>query len=246
MFLSAGYLAIQYGVDDEIAKFFVDREPPAGNLYWKDKLLYLRFETGYIFIPLIVDLLFKLGVDKKELLCDPFVGLMEDIGHVSALEEANQINKHEALNQCALLAQKAAVNTGYLKVVNEYFLESGDHPFRGFETGFKALHRGDVFLYSLAALHLSPNQYNTVVQYWFALISTLLLLDDAHDIKADELNNDHNAFLEVGLTKDGILQLQALVQRNLQLLQQVNRPLALKLDKQVIDLFQTHFQQLLN
>jgi hypothetical protein len=44
MFVSSNFLAIHYGVNDTIAKFFVDREPPINNLYWKDKLLYLRHE----------------------------------------------------------------------------------------------------------------------------------------------------------------------------------------------------------
>jgi hypothetical protein len=56
MFVSAGFLGIQYGVDDKIGKFFVDRDPPAENLYWKDKLMYLRVEPGWLFIPLIVEL----------------------------------------------------------------------------------------------------------------------------------------------------------------------------------------------
>ena len=36
MFVSADFLIIQYGVHDEIANFFVDREPPENNLYWNN------------------------------------------------------------------------------------------------------------------------------------------------------------------------------------------------------------------
>ena len=68
MFISTDFLAIKFGVDDAIARFFVDREPPANNLYWKDKLLYLRPAPGYLFIPLIVDLLFKIGIERQQLL----------------------------------------------------------------------------------------------------------------------------------------------------------------------------------
>ncbi len=68
MFISTGYLGIQYGVDNNIAKFFVDREPPANNLYWKDKYLYLRPSPGYLFIPLIVDI--------------PEILLQQHIGHI--------------------------------------------------------------------------------------------------------------------------------------------------------------------
>ncbi len=76
MFISADFLAIQYGVDDAIAKFFVDRKPPENNLYWKGKELYLRKEPGWLFIPLIVDLLFRLGIPKQQLLSSKFIELI--------------------------------------------------------------------------------------------------------------------------------------------------------------------------
>ncbi len=99
MFISANFLAINYGVDDAISRYFVDRQPPANNLYWHQKLMYLRAEPGWLFIPLIVDLLYKAGVDKKQLLSEEFVGLMEQIGHISAEEELRHITKEDALNK---------------------------------------------------------------------------------------------------------------------------------------------------
>src|SRR4051794_25269752 len=100
MFISADYLSIGYGVGNAIARFFVDREPPADNLYWKGKLLYLRPTPGYLFIPLIVDLLYKLNISKQQLMSEEFVSTMERIGHISALEETNQITSAEAVQQC--------------------------------------------------------------------------------------------------------------------------------------------------
>lgn len=99
MFISADFLGITYGVDDKIARFFADREPPLDNLYWKGKLLYLRPSPGYLFIPLIVDLLFKLGIDRNQLLSNEFVSTMEMTGHISALEETGQITKAEAIKK---------------------------------------------------------------------------------------------------------------------------------------------------
>jgi hypothetical protein len=246
MFVSTGYLSIQYGVNSEIAKFFVDREPPADNLYWKDKLLYLRFETGYIFIPLIVDILFKLGIDKTELLSERFVGLMEDIGHISALEETKQLSREQAIKQCSDRAAQMAVNIELHQLVNAYFLGETNHPFHDVETGIKALHRGDVFLFSLCALNIPSHLYTTIAQYWFALISLLLLMDDAQDVDADVLEQDENAFIEVGLTTKGIEHLKALVQQNLRLIEKVNKSLTHTVDKQIVDLFHLHFQHLKN
>src|SRR3954464_6567043 len=105
MFLSAKQLINNYGLDEQISKFFVDREPPKDNLYWHEKLLYLRPAPGYIFIPLIVDLYAKLGIDREQLLSEEFVSTMEQIGHISALEETTQITVEEAIEKGAALVQ---------------------------------------------------------------------------------------------------------------------------------------------
>src|SRR3978361_84171 len=99
MFISSSFLEINYGIDPKIAQFFVDREPPADNLYWKEKLLYLRPAPGYLFIPLIVDLLFRLSIDREQLLSEQFVATMEQSGHFSALEETKQITEDEAIER---------------------------------------------------------------------------------------------------------------------------------------------------
>src|SRR5438045_9553131 len=110
MFVSTNALTIYYGVDDKIAQFFVDREPPKDNLYWKDKLLYLRLEPGYIFIPLIVDILYKLGIERAQLLSDKFIDLMEAMGHISALEESKKIDHSETITEAKKLALASNAN----------------------------------------------------------------------------------------------------------------------------------------
>jgi hypothetical protein len=231
MFVSANFLAINYGVDDTIAKFFVDREPPANNLYWHEKLMYLRPEPGYLFIPLIVDLLYKLGISKAELLHEDFVSLMESVGHISALEETKQISSAEALERCTTLVSNNCKNETYYKTLLGYAVAETDNDIYTLRTPFKALHRGDAFLFSLCALTFSDEKIAQLVQYWFALISTLLLLDDAEDIDVDESNKDDNAFLEAGLNAHGINAIKQLVTHNLQLIDKLNKPMAVTLDK---------------
>lgn len=121
MFVSANFLSINYGIDDSIAKFFVDRQPPANNLYWHEKLMYLRTEPGWLFIPLIVDLLYKAGIDKRQLLSEEFVSLMEQIGHISAEEELKHITKEDALNKYIGLVKNSHKNHSfYINVVDFY------------------------------------------------------------------------------------------------------------------------------
>jgi len=231
MFVSANFLAIQYGVDDAIAQFFVDREPPANNLYWHKKLMYLRPEPGFLFIPLIVDLLYKSGVEKSVLLSEDFVGLMEAVGHISALEETKQVDKATALAQCFALANEQCKTVFYKQALEEYFSGNTTNSIGLYRTPYHALHRGDAFLFALCALEFEQEKLPELVQHWFALISTLLLLDDAEDIEVDQSTGDDNAFLEAGLNADGIAGIKALVTKNLQRIDRLNKPMAITLDK---------------
>lgn len=247
MFISSGFLGIQYGVDDKIAKFFTDREPPKDNLYWKDKLMYLRPEPGWLFIPLIVDLLYKCGIDRAQLLSPRFVELMEAIGHISALEESRQITHQQATDACIDLVHNNHSNQLYLQHLIDFFNGGNNNPFTPLAVPYKALHRGDYFLFSLCALEFDIQQETTLVKYWFALISTLLLLDDADDLLEDQKTGDANAFIESGMDKKGIENIIDLVKQNLQLIKGLNRSMASKLDSGFVSLQKLpHIQQLLN
>jgi hypothetical protein len=247
MFVSAGFLGINYGVDDKIAKFFVDREPPKNNLYWKDKLMYLRFEPGWLFIPLIVDILFRLGIQRSHLISEEFVGLMEKIGHITALEETKQITSEQATEQYIQLSKDNCKNESFRKNLLDFAIGGTNNSFVKLITPFKALHRGDAFLFSLCALEFDENLQEKIVEYWFALISTLLLLDDAEDLEIDRANGDDNAFLETNFTAKGTGVLKEMVRRNLQLLSSLNRPMALMLDKKYKALeSKPHLKQFLN
>ncbi len=185
MFLSAGHLSIVYGVNEAIAKFFVDREPTTGNRYWKDKLLYLRFDPGYLFIPLAVDLAFKLGIPKQDLLNEGYVSLMEEIGHLAAQHEFKEITGEEALEALMKLAKDNYVNETFYNNVTDYLKGGTNNPFTALRTPFPALHRGDAFLVSFCKLQIDEAKSIELVKHWFALISTLLALDDAEDITID-------------------------------------------------------------
>lgn len=247
MFISANFLSIQFGLNDGIAKFFVDREPPKNNLYWKDKLLYLRQEPGYLFIPIIVDTLYKLGIDKAVLLGDEYVQLLEKIGHIAALQEVEQISHEQAVEQCIALTQSVAKNQHFYAALIDYSKGNSNNFIKPFCTPFNALHRGDIFLFSLVVLDFDNALAEKIIQFWFAIISSFLLLDDADDIEKDRINNHENAFLESGLDKAGIDQIKHLLSANLRLLQTINIPLAKGIDKLFIKMAELPtIQQYLN
>jgi hypothetical protein len=221
MFLTANTVVAQYGIDEAIAKFYVDREPPKENLYWKDKLLYLRPAPGYIFLPLITDLFYKSGISKHILLSEMFIQLLEQIGHYSAEEELQLITADEALQKCIDHVEPIATNKIFLGLLEDHF--NGKKNFiTDRTTPFAALHRGDLFLFSLCLFDVTMAAQENLISIWFALISTLLLLDDAEDIEADKEINEQNAFLESGSNKDGFKKIQELVTNNLNYLATIN------------------------
>jgi len=180
MFLTAKALVAQYGVDDRIAKFYVDREPPKDNLYWKDKLLYLRPQPGYIFLPLITDLFFRMGVPLQQVLSDKFVSSLEKIGHYSAQQEFGVISGEQAIDRCRETVTVEDAAQERIMEVSSYFI-SQENAIAALATPFKALHRGDLFLFGLCLLQVPDEKWLQLVRDWFALISTLLLMDDAED-----------------------------------------------------------------
>ncbi len=226
MFVSADYLCVQYGIDDDIAKFFVDRDPPKDNLYWHEKLLYLRPSPGYLFIPLIFDLLYRIGISKQQLLGNDFVQTMEKIGHISALEEVKRITNKEAISQCEQLVTETKKSKYWQKCILAYFNEEPGNLLRKLATPFKALHRGDVFLFALCNIDIKDEQVQQIAEFWFALISTLLLFDDADDLQNDILKGEENAYIESGLNPIGLEHITALVEKNIDKLSKVNRATA--------------------
>jgi hypothetical protein len=235
MFLSAQALAIEYGIDDRIAKFFVDREPPADNLYWKDKLLYLRPQPGYLFIPLIADLFYRSGIAIEVLLGKEYVGTMEQVLHLAAQQEYGMIS-HEMLNEaCRAIAQPVSKNKETFGLVAGYFAgEQND--INELAVPFKALRRGDVFLYSMCVPDIDRTNFLALVKTWFALISTLLLMDDSEDYIADLASGDENVFIESGSSREGFERIKNMLSVNLDHIQSVNYSMAHALHQKVVNI----------
>ena len=95
------------------------------------------------------------------------------------------------------------------------------------------MHRGDIFLFAFCALEFHDQLMKEIAEQWFALITTLLLMDDAEDIERDIRNGDENAFLESGLTEAGNAKFRRIGnERDLQQLQHINQAMAMQLKEQ--------------
>lgn len=248
MFVSTKQLVRDYGLDENIARFFVDREPPLNNLYWQGKLMYLRPSLpGYLFIPLIVDLLYKIGLDKQSLLSEQFVTAMEHIGHISVLEEIQKISMPQAIEKCAALVKEISANDLWLSSVVNYFKGIEDNLFTKLTTPFKSLHRGDMFLFSLSVLSFSATLFKKIAELWFALISLALLVDDSLDIGSDLETGGENAYIESGLNARGLKRINELVNHSVETIASVNPVMADELARQHrVVAQQPHIIKLLN
>jgi hypothetical protein len=234
MFLTAIALVQEFGVDKTIAKFFVDREPPKENLYWKDKLLYLRPQPGYIFLPLIVDLFYRSGIPLADLLSEEFITTLEHIGHYAAQEEFDLITKQEAMVSCKRLVE-VFKDEKFLNDLAEY-LNGDQNEISALTTPFRALHRGDLFLFSLCVLKCDEEQKLNLAKTWFTLISTLLLLDDSEDYDSDLEKGDENAFIESGSNQEGFDKIKSLLAKNLHHITSINAAMANGLHQKFIAL----------
>lgn len=204
MFTSKKYLQNNLGVDADIAAFFVDRKVPENNLYWKERLLYVAKGTGYLFIPLFFDLKYKCGVSKQYLLHEDYVQLMEEILNSAAMHEFEQISFHEHIENCRFLMSGKVKNTLLYADLLEYLSDEDLKPVKNIGTPSKALNRGDTFLFTLCFLELPDNVVNQILEEWYALVPSFLLMDDIMDLKEDRERNEENAINDFGQGANGV------------------------------------------
>ncbi|MGV3766696.1 MAG: hypothetical protein ACO1NW_11255 [Chitinophagaceae bacterium] len=224
MFLSKHHLTGNFAVAPEIAAFYVDRKVPENNLYWKGKLLYLRHNPGYLFIPLFCDVLYRVGVPLEQLISDPFVALFEAVLHSAAREEFGETDEKTHLTHCYQLAEGHGGNGKWLRMMEEHFVQhTATLPY---QPEALALRRADAFLFALNALHIPEGKEELVCQYWYALISFFLLMDDIDDYAKDKRGNDQNTLLEWGDGKDAVEKVSHLLEEDIKVLNEINPKLS--------------------
>ncbi|MEJ7766182.1 MAG: hypothetical protein WKF89_00115 [Chitinophagaceae bacterium] len=203
MFTSKHHLHENLGLDFEIAAFFVDRNVPVENLYWKEKYLYVSSGTGYLFIPLFVDIQYKCGVSIENLLEEEYIRLMEAILHSAAMHEHKLIQFQTHVSNCKALCKNKVKNVPLYTDLLEYF-ENDLRMYKNLGTNNKALNRADTFLFTLCYLDLPGKITNTIIEKWYALVPSLLLMDDIMDLKDDQEKNEENAVNGFSTGSEGV------------------------------------------
>ncbi len=204
MFTSKQQLHLDLGVDTGIAQFFVDRKVPENNMYWKGRLLYVAGGTGYLFIPLFYDLQFKCGVSYEKILDEEYIRLMEYILHSAARYEFEEISFVEHLENCKNILKNRISNYSLYNNLLEYFNDGQLKPYKNLGTSSKALNRADTFLFSICFLDLDKHVTDTIINNWYALVPSFLLMDDIYDLREDRKNNEENSVSDFGPGNEGL------------------------------------------
>ena len=226
MFISATQLNREMGVDMNIARFFVDRDPPKNNSFWKDRLLYVGFGNGYVSIPVYYDLLFRIGITLDQLLSEDHILLMEQIMHWAILQEREEISTREEMIAIRELLKDRVKDQKYFDALNTYLDQPILKPMGSFGLKNPALNRADVFLYVLCDLDLTENQRELAIKFWYALHPTYLIIDDLRDYEKDKQDGEENVLMEWNDKSTRFHYAMDMVKSNCKILQRVNPVLA--------------------
>jgi len=223
-------LADEYGVDPEIAAFFADRKPPADNLFWKGKYVYLSNSLGYIIIPLLVDIQFRLGMDKSLLLGEKHIRLMEAGFDWMAKYESKMITYQDFIGGCEILFEPAVMNRDFFDDLLVHL--NGDRP-RRYRLGspVRALNRADAFFFTLCDVPINDELIERIIQAWSYVKANALILDDINDLESDRAGGEENAILELGDNDAAIQKIRDLFSDNVKSLEKTNSQLARYLER---------------
>lgn len=221
MVITKHFLADKMGIDFDIAQFFADRKIPADNLYWKNKYLYVTFGTGYLFIPIVYDVLYKFGIQKDLLLREDRIEDMERAFHIVAAFEKKMISFEEYIDQFMSIFKEKSVNENFFNDLLRYFRNEPPNRF-ALGTSVPALNRADAFLFTITDLPLEENSLRILLTKWYYTAATLLLLDDIVDLEKDRAENEENAIIELGDNKAAVEQAIKIFETNSNGLRELN------------------------
>jgi hypothetical protein len=226
MYVSVRNLQENRGVDPEIARFFVDRKVPPGNLFWKNRLLYVNRGNGYLSIPIYYDLLFRIGLPKSKLLEESQICLMEGIMHEAIRAEYGEIGFKEQIDRIQDLLQGKILNPVFYGELTDYLAQPVLGPRHRLGLAVPALNRADSFLFILCNLPMTEEQTTKAIRYWYALHGSFLLMDDIADYGQDKKNKEENALIELGDGAIGSARAFDLLREQMNVLREINLVLA--------------------
>jgi len=236
MYISVRHLNQGLGVDESIARFFVDRKVPEDNIFWKGRLLYIGRGNGFVSIPVYYDLLFRLGLSREILLAENHVRFMERVMHYAMLVEFNQLGFGAQLDVIIALLEGRMKNEGFFQELVGYLRQPILRQAGRLGMQIPALNRADVFLFVLCDLPLTEDQLDQAIRYWYSLHTTYLLMDDISDYKFDKQDKEESSIVELGDNRAGFEKAFDILQENCRSLKEINPVLGGHLEEMSTDL----------
>ena len=225
MVITKHFLSDKLGLDFEIAQFFADRKVPMNNLYWKGKFLYLSFGTGFLFIPIIMDALYKSGVDKTLVIDPERISRMEQSFDIVMQYERKKIPFDDYIKRMSEVFLPHVVNQQLFDDLLRYFKDEPTQTY-SLGTAVAALNRADAFLFTYTDLAIDHELMNTILRRWYYLAVAHLMLDDFVDLDDDREKGEENALIDLGDNKIALEKCQAMLEENIQGLKETNELVA--------------------
>ncbi|RYD77428.1 MAG: hypothetical protein EOP53_13005 [Sphingobacteriales bacterium] len=225
MVITKHFLSEKLGLDFEIAQFFADRKVPANNLYWKGRFLYLSFGTGFLFIPIIMDAIYKSGVDKKVVMDPERIHRMEQSFDIVMQYERKRISFGDYIKGMSEVFLPHVKNHELYDDLLRYFKNETTQTY-ALGTSVAALDRADAFLFSLTDLPIDHERMNTILRRWYYLAVAHLMLDDFVDLDEDREKGEENALIDLGDNKAALQKCQDMLQQNIDGLKETNELVA--------------------
>lgn len=198
MVITSRKLQDKLGINAAIADYFAnERAIPQDNLFWRNKRVYISGGFGFLTIPLVYDLLYKLGISEDVLLQDDHVTMMEKGFDRFMRYEHNEYSFEVFLQEMQTLLNGKIKQQ---KLADDLFalLKGGKATHFKFETTHKALARSDSFLFTILDLPITDSWVEHFLPYWYAVARPILLLDDFKDLEEDRIKNEENTIIELG------------------------------------------------
>ncbi|RYY13268.1 MAG: hypothetical protein EOO04_32195 [Chitinophagaceae bacterium] len=233
MVITKHFLADKMGIDFEIATYFADRRVPENNNYWGKRPLYLRFGTGFLFLPVIYDLLYKSGLEKSLVIDEARVVRMEESFAIVTEYESEQISFEQYTNKMADLYRPVVVNQQMFDDLLSHFRNEQTKVYK-FGSGVPALDRADAFLLNFVDLTTDEDFMKTLITRWYHIAVAVLMLDDLVDIDKDRGNADENALLQLGDNSAAVNKCTFIIEQHLDALALIN-PKAAGFFRKVLD-----------
>lgn len=218
------YLKQDLGIHPDVIELLCSREVPKNNEYWKGRKSYLSHSPGYLFLPILLDLLLKSKVGTS-VLSESHLLLIEKVLHSAACQEAGSITYMQHHQECRNILYQAGIAEGEIRKIEESLI---NRAFTLFPEKYKSLRRANSFLYSAA---LFPNHYDLFFHFWESVMPLFLFLDDLTDLAEDLVNKSENCLLDSSSIENNFFALHTIIAESIKPLEIVNWQLYQELNK---------------